>query len=147
MCLCVADEDGNEGELYYLVTAFAEFSKRVLHLAFKTMLWWKISRVHEYFFLILSISRKKKLLQNYNRLTEWALKNKKWIFKLCTSWGCFHSVHLCRHFSVWKEVSAEHWNQNLYYLTFHFSVLNKSLLTNGHSHVLRADNFSIYKNI
>lgn len=37
--ITVSDEDGNEGELYFLVTAFAEFSKRIIHLAFKTMLW------------------------------------------------------------------------------------------------------------
>ncbi|XP_025085040.1 F-box only protein 47-like isoform X2 [Pomacea canaliculata] len=33
-----SDEDGNEEKLYFLVTAFAEFSKRIIHLAFKTML-------------------------------------------------------------------------------------------------------------
>ena len=37
--ITVSDDEGDDRDLFYLVTAFSEFSKKIIHMAFKQLLW------------------------------------------------------------------------------------------------------------
>ena len=36
--ITVSDDEGDDRDLFYLVTAFSEFSKKIIHMAFKQLL-------------------------------------------------------------------------------------------------------------